>query len=237
MLKGNKQTVVHSFKISLIFAIALLGYSATALSAAISHLTYDANSKADYISDSLNKRDWLRWDTLVGKTLDETLALTVSTYRGWKLAGSNDAQMFIDALIPANKSTRCSALSSEGCWTDRDPNHDYHALVGDSFNDGRKSDLVFFQSHDREKAGYIKFEEIGALKTISKFSEFDSIDNANRFLDYQAGAGWLLYREWAVQSGASKVMEPATPILGLFALLLVARIRFKQAKRYYRFAV
>lgn len=217
MSQKNKQTKVPNTFFIFVILAALLSQSGLVMSMTIGSLSYDADVNASIISDSRNNRDWLRWDELTGNTLEETRALTQGAYQGWSIANSLDAQLFIEALLPADRATTCTAYSSEGCWTDRDVTRDYHELVGDTFTTGSGTDLVFFESHKPDWAGYIMTRQDRALKTVEKKSEFDRIDNANRFVDSCEGTGWLLYRDWPVDS--IEVNEPSSLFFSLFPLL------------------
>jgi hypothetical protein len=201
-------------------------------------MSYDSDINAEVISDSLNLRDWLRWDVLKGLTYDQTVtATTTGSYSNWQIATETDARMFTQAIVPADRVNSCTSASySAGCWSDRDTTRSYHQLLGDSFHTGDRYDYAFFASQVSGRAGYLRAEQIGSLAFVSKENNFASFQTASGFADPNQGIGWLLFRNHPKSLVLASVNEPSSLIMILMSALGLGAYRKKtQAVRRIRY--
>ncbi|SEK71508.1 PEP-CTERM protein-sorting domain-containing protein [Colwellia chukchiensis] len=188
----------------------------------IGALTSNDDGSTSVISDSLNDREWLRWDQLADLTYTETLLATsaAGSHRGWTIAGVLDANLFLDALYGganhgcADNNTSNTFCADNGVFTSAQ----YTALLGDSFELGLSSvDAAWFYDDQAidGKAGYLRLQQ-GSVN--EKYNSFGTIAETDFYANTPANTsgetiGWLMYR-------SKSVPEPTT--LAIFAIALLA---------------
>jgi len=210
MLVGKRSEPIKKILSCLTLAAGLVSGGLHAAPITIGSLTYDADTNAGIISDSLNHRDWMRWDAL--SVLEYETGVSTGSYLEWKVANHVDAAAFIESLRPVGKGEDCKdPLFSSGCWSDRDATRNYHAILGDSFTPGNRHDFAFFTSPSPSGVGIIKAEQSGPLFRASKNLDF-SLSN---FTFLKESVGWLLYRDQPAQTlpFPTNVSEPSSLVL------------------------
>ena len=184
-------------------------------------LSSNDDGSTEIISDSLNNREWLRWDVLDHLTYAETLvAVTTGAYQGWSIAGIEQAHQFVNALL-FGRTNNCntSAPGFQYCYRGLPGN--LTELFGDSASS--QYDRVFFLSDNltAEEVGGFEYgpTSIHSNSRVILSNEFGSKDNADSY----PTVGWLLYRDTV------SVPTPGTlPLLGIGLLVLTLARRRRQ---------
>lgn len=208
------RTAVMAWRLPLFVAAGLLAASAaTAGSVSYGSLMSADDGSTQIITDSLNNRQYVRWDILAPLTYGETLNELSSggAWEGWSIAGVREAQDFVDALLgPSGNDCVRSTLSSELCGAAQGA--DFDALLGANYF--FESNVSFFRANASapNEVGFIAAEIDGRL--VFKNNSWDSIQMSNRFSEGGANSfyqvSWLVYRE-----------IPPPPVPGPAALPLV----------------
>ena len=136
-----------SLKKALAGVFLLLSYSLQAAPISVNNLSWSGDSTDTIIQDSLNDREWLRWDVLADLNYSETLSAlgSGSAYEGWKVATEADAFLFVDALTQpvfnACSSAPSDAFATQTCrewdwYTSHDGLGVLAELMGNDQQDG-----------------------------------------------------------------------------------------------------
>ncbi|WP_044831337.1 PEP-CTERM sorting domain-containing protein [Thalassomonas actiniarum] len=202
-----------------VFAVIILSatiFSGSASAGLITLGPLSANEDGSgFITDSLNNREWTRWNQTLNLTLAELQAeLTPGgRYEGWSLAGIEDMYLLENALL---KSATCTWMTS--CRMDK---NDLLALFGkESPTSSSTVNSIFFLS-DNDVGTEVGIMWWNYDSYIKLGDEWASIADADSFY-FRRKVGFQLYRELNI------VPEPSTlAILSLSLLGLTAR-RFKK---------
>lgn len=231
-----KNTFPQIVGIALLYATSLSPALATPIS--IGHLSSNDDGSTDVIKDTLNNREWLRWDILADLTFAQTQAIISSggAYEGWNIGRNEDAQMFVNALIGTPNS--CGESGYAPCMVVSPIGHieGYGALVGDNFIANTSTvtrDAVFFLSNNGtgKEVGWIRlYESIDAggtgIRTVDKHNEGYSISVSDRYSNSGDTShwpvSWLLYR-----SATSSIPEPPTVLLLSMGIIGISFARKK----------
>ncbi len=187
-----------------IFALMISSY-ANAIIINVGSLSTEIDGTSDIIYDSLNDREWLRFDTLKTFDLSQTLA-AVSTggiFDGWTIATTSDVGMFYNAT----GYTGCGATVGATVFCD-----------STGFQDGWFGDLLDYDHRD-----YVHYIDAynGADYTVGRLRFSDATYAYTSYAGYQqtnstnSNIGFLLYKD------ATSVPEPsilALMVLGLAGL-------------------
>lgn len=204
-------------------ALATAAMAAQATPVTIGALSSNNDGSTNLITDTLNGREWLRWDTVKTLSYAQTVAATATggSLAGFHIANNADAQDFVDALL-VGQSMPCSTSGNAYCSTSAPAN--YVGLVGDTYYAG-SLDYVWFLSDNGTGA------EVGLIElsssSVLKYNEWASFSNADSFSGANASSyniGWLLYRD-----AGNNVPEPGSIALVLLALAGAAAARRRQA--------
>ena len=178
----------------------------------INKLTSNDDGSTDVIVDTLNNREWLRFDVLDHLTYQQTVdAIITGAYIGWEIADHNDAAAFLTA---AGATGGCIDASSPGHFTGCAPtdiNNYWIALTGVNNSQADEAWAWFLANpNSLFETGFINVFMIDA--DIAWSSGYD-ITGTDAWAGGTASAnndiGWLLYREVPVP-------EPATlALMGL----------------------
>jgi len=191
----------------------------------IGSLTSNDDGSTQIIKDSLNKREWLRWDVLANLNYAQTLAATtVGSYQGWEIANEMDAELFVKALT--GTTFDFSVLPEQIRIHDSYTGPDYSstqmtALLGDSFiRGGGERDIAWFrQNNDADTPISMHFLLVRDTAFMGAGSSSMSLDE-NYAGTSSVGIPWLMYK-------TTDIPEPST--LAIFALGLMGLMsrRFK----------
>ena len=124
-----------AFGRAFVAAVALLGFSA-ANAATISYgaLSSNDDGRTDFILDTLNNYEWLRWDVLADMTYQQTLDAIApgQAYAGFKIAGIQEAQQFANALLQGG-SNLCTTNAFSALICANGLSTDLDALLGSNY--------------------------------------------------------------------------------------------------------
>lgn len=205
-------------------AVSIACGTASAAVVSVGALTSNSDGSTSSILDSLNGREWLRWDVLKGLTFAQTVDLVApgGAFDGWKIAKNADAVLFLNALIGPNSCTAVPVVSCVNPVSD-----DVRLLTGDSYslnvlggpyNDF--DDYVYFLSDDAfgHEVGVIetlKFPRAGTSTVILKHDQWDIAggDWAGTMAGHEMG--WMLFRDTPL--GVPEPGPVSLVLLGLFA--------------------
>lgn len=114
---------ILKFFLILLFAGLNLAHASTVSVGALSR-----DTASTIIYDSLNNRDWLRWDLTNSYTYAQVVAATGvgGLFQGFSIANNLDAQLFTSAIF---QSGACTDTGSAQCGT---ASSDLEAVLGDS---------------------------------------------------------------------------------------------------------
>lgn len=214
-------------------AVTLLGVvsfiTSEAEAVTIGKLSY--NGSGDVVTDTLNNREWLRWDVFPDLNYSQTVAEISlgGAYEGFKIAGIDEAFEFIDALL-FGQSNDCSSSQTDfsRCSTSLS-GADFISLMGSipSSLIGSNEAGAFFLSNN--EAG----EEVGLLRAIrgnffDADKEWGSISSSDGYSS--SGHNAALPVPWIVYQDLAPVPTPGTlPMLltvgGTFAFFALRRRR------------
>lgn len=178
--------------------VALTATLSNAAPISYNNLSSDTDGSTEVIIDTLNDREWLRWDVLADLTYAQTQAAIAAggAYEGWTISTAVDAQLFIDALLPGNLCTvSASAYCSDGVIAD----FDWSGLTGDNF--GNLATHAWFLGIGTD-VGYIQlndFISVPSSSHIVKFPNAYSFGDSDQYSAsgtyHSATVSWLLYRD------------------------------------------
>lgn len=200
-------------KIRIILGASLLLFLSAQVNAAIvtvGSLTTETDGSSILIFDSLNDREWLRWDLLSGASYQEVLNATSSTgtYSSFNIATSSDATLFTNAAgFPA-----CGDMTTiVGYCGDLLGGF---SVFGNSYYDG--IDIAWFLSDNGigDEVGY--FFHNNLLEAFGAYADFTDLNSVTNYYEI----GWLLYRD--------SVSVPEPPMV---ALMLAGLIGLGVARR------
>ncbi|WP_281556326.1 PEP-CTERM sorting domain-containing protein [Thalassomonas sp. RHCl1] len=183
----------------------------------IGALTSNDDGSTNVITDTLNDREWLRWDLLADLTHAQTLAEIASgAYAGWTIAGADDANLFLDALYGgadhgcSDNVTIILNCADTGSYT----SPQYKALFGDSGSSGTETAWFYDDTLTDNQAGMLYLHNGEDNRKINTYSTIAVSDNFSKYGLWSSSGtiGWLMYRSTA------QVPEP--PALAIFALAL-----------------
>jgi hypothetical protein len=202
-------------------AITAAATAAQATPVSIGALSSNDDGSTTLIEDTLNNREWLRWDTSKTMNYAQTLAAIGAggALAGFHIANNADAQQFVLALH--GSVGNCDLSNNAYCATDAPAN--YVGLVGDSYVTG-VLDYVWFLS-DNSAGVDVGLIELSS-SSILKYNEWAAVANADYWSTSAGNAnsiGWLLYRDSS--DTGNKVPEPASIALTLLALAGAAAAR------------
>ena len=110
--------IIKMLKVALVGLILSVSGFTNAGLITIGSLSSNDDGSTQIINDSLNEREWLRWDVLADLNYTQALAATTSgAYSDWTIATENDAIMFMTALTGLTK-TFATPNSSTNYSTD-----------------------------------------------------------------------------------------------------------------------
>lgn len=204
-------------------ALAAAAVSAQATPVTIGALSSNNDGSTNLITDTLNGREWVRWDAVETLNYAQALAATASggAFAGFHIAHNSDAQAFVNALLVGH-SNGCSTSNNQYCATNTPAN--YVGLVGDTYYAG-SLDYVWFLS-DNGSGSEVGLIEL-STSSVLKHNEWASIGSADSYSGANASGyniGWLLYRD-----AGNNVPEPGSVALVLLALAGAAAARRRQA--------
>ena len=216
-------------------AVSLVSAAASATPVTIGSLSSDDDGSTAVITDSLNNREWLRWNQLLGKTLAQTQAELItsgSVAYGFQVARIADAQLFVDALLgPANNYCTTSGSGVEDCWQYSPLAASYISLTGDNYIVSPPANSEFngaFFLSDNGTGNDVGYLELWGTGPVRKMNEWGTFTNADNFAaaGYQTnsiGITWLLYRDLAPP--VTSVPDPGSTVMLLGLGLLGTALR------------
>lgn len=196
-----------------VFAIIILSLTSISNVANAGLVTLGALSTNDddsvFINDTLNNREWTKWNKTQGLTLTELQAeLTPGgLYDGWKVAHIEDMELLVESLFHGQyQSPPCT--SNIACGNkDRD---DLIAMFGAQTSISITNQIFFLSDNDySNEVGMMVWNFLGEVKKINEWGSIAVADSRN----LKAIGGFQLYRE------LNDVPEPST--LAIFALGLM----------------
>lgn len=211
--------------------LSTLALTAAAMAAQAAPVTIGALSSNDdgstnLITDTLNGREWVRWDAVKTLNYTQALAATASSgaFEGFQIARNSDAQLVINALLGSGGA--CTVSNNATCAFG--PDARYKQLVGDTWI-ADAMEYVFFLSDNGTgmEVGLIELANDSNYSGpgVLKFNEWGSFSDANFYSGSNSAAiGWLLYRD-----AGNNVPEPGSIALVLLALAGAAAARRRQA--------
>jgi hypothetical protein len=217
------------------FFLTFLVSSANAGLITIGALSSDNDGFTTVITDTLNKREWLRWDVLADDTYAQTLAKTLvvgGTYFGWEIATANDVNLFLNALYNGgDHSCENNDTTLLNCKDNGTQSSEYYtALLGDSY-EPNGSDAAWFyddgaiDNNFDPKAGYLllgrgslntKYNEVATIPETDTYSNVGGVYSTN-----SDTIGWLMYRP-------TSVTEPSTLFIFASGIMGLISLRFNQ---------
>ncbi len=216
------------FRLALASFLIVCG-SATANVVSVGALSSNDDGNSSSIFDSLNGREWLRWDVLKGLTYAQTVALTTSGSRfdGWSVARNQDALSFLTALLGPNS---CAVINFDVCINS--VSNDVQRLMGDSYSPNVQGgpyndfdDYIYFLSDNG--FGYevgvietLKFRNATVSSVFFKHEQWQIVDADRAGTRLGEEMGWLLYRDLPLN-----VPEPGSIWLVLLGLLVTYTMR------------
>jgi len=218
---------IKMLKLALVGLILSVSGFANAGLITIGSLSSNDDGSTQIINDSLNEREWLRWDVLADLNYTQTLAATTSgAYSDWTIATENDAIMFMTALTGLTKT-----FATPTSFTDY--NTDYSgtsysseqltSLVGDSYFRGNtQSNVAWFHHTDDltnppTSSPYIWLNSTNSMHLNSCSTSCDSDYASNS----SSSIPWLMYK-------TTEVPEPSTLAIFALGIMGLASRRFKK---------
>ena len=203
---------------TLLLLAALLAGVSNATPITIGSLSYvddgrndvDGDGKTDVFTDSLNNREWLRWDVVPALDYAQTLNAIDSggLLEGFSLATTTDADALTRAMFGGGNAcdgytgrslTTCGAIDA----------NDAAGLFGQNYiSDFNGIAWVVSDNGVEEEAGYVRYID-SLFYTLDEWSTIEATDiySSSGTLP-NIPITWLLYREMQVQ-----VPEPTTLVL------------------------
>ena len=220
---------LRCFGRGVLVSLVLFGLPATPASAdlfTVGHLTTDTDI-GNTISDSLNNREWLRWNILAHLTYDGTVEATTdvsSPAFGYSIATAADAALFLQAAGSTNPDcTNPGVFDSVDCVDLRYP----FSIFGDNYNSS--GDYVFFlnDAFIPDGVGQIYTLHVSLDTNLSVAWLFDNLRDTDEFSNDEGhplnAISWLLFKE------VNPVPIPAA--IWLFGAALVGLIGFTRSRK------
>jgi len=169
----------------------------------IGSLSSNDDGTTEVISDSLNGLEWLRWDEIAGFSFAETESFAED--QGWSIAGVNEAQLFVNAVIPDPTCTVSEITGNDqvDCGTLPDS---FFNLAGD--NAAFNSTQAWILNADGGVGSLSFVQAIFGTGILRAQRNFTTISGSDSF-----EFTWLLYREAATSEPdepTASVPEPGT---------------------------
>lgn len=185
---------------------ALLAAPASAAPISFGSLSSNDDGSTEIITDSLNDRDWLRWDVLKDLTYAQTLTAIGAggAYEGWSIAGIQEAQDFTDALLSGG-SNACTTTQTGYTQCAGGLSVDFDALLGSSYSSHHSYAWFLSDNQTQQAVGYVHansypYASSGGTSAHkdNQWSFITSSDNYSSSGFYSSTPiGWLLYRDTA----------------------------------------
>ncbi len=112
---------ITTFNRLIFISLVLLGLSVTQASAAlvtVGALSTETDGSSEIISDSLNNREWLRWDVLADLNYAQTVIATSAggSHADYTIANAADAALFFSAAGSTNSACTTPGSGSPFCF-------------------------------------------------------------------------------------------------------------------------
>ena len=188
----------------LVITLATLGFGISAASAAvvtIGSLSTETDGSSEIIDDSLNNRQWLRWDVLADLTYAQTVAATSAggSYEDYSIATAADAALFLSAFGSTN--ANCTSALVSILLFDCGATGSSSSIFGDNFNESW--DYALFQNADDGFNRTVGFLQLGTtpgvnnrLDVLWNWAQLNTSDRyATGGLNENIPMSWLLYKD------------------------------------------
>lgn len=217
------------------YSISLSAFSSMIFIGALSG-TNDGNT---VITDTLNKREWLRWDKVNNLTYDSLLMeLEVGgEYYGWQIAHNSDMVDLVNAIYDGKSHNCANVITHQSMDTCGEIDMiKFASLFGNTAGGQYELNMAFFLNDYHENGvpdvGLIQTEKsatdddvkygrpASGLEHLNKMNAWGSFDWADREVNY---IGFQLYRN----TNITAVPESTTLAIFTFGLFGLAFHRFK----------
>lgn len=182
---------------------------------------------SDVIKDSLNNRDWLRFDVLADLNYEQIVAATSAggAYAEYSIAGLNDAQSFVDALLgaTANKCTTVTDFGVGETCNATQISFDAEALLGENYWPSNPVAWFLSDNNRVSEVGALSIRNSGNDVFVEKYNEWGPIYHSDEW----SGSGyfsshsitWLVYRDHLVAVPVPAALPLMLAGLGAFGVL------------------